>query len=85
MQIHEFKSFAKGRANGTTVLGLPQDGVLDFSFAKPPTELLDQFEMLITPMYEQIEMHEKRNDALCCTRDLLLPKLISGEVDVEKN
>ena len=83
MLTHDFKSFAKGRANGTTVLGLAQDGVLDFSFAKPPKRLLSQFEILIDSIYEVIEIYERKNINLRRTRDMLLPKLISGELDVE--
>lgn len=34
-------------------------------------------------MYEIVEVYEKKNDNLRRTRNLLLPKLISGEVSVE--
>ena len=38
---------------------------------------------MIKPMAEEINLLRKRNLNLHRTRDLLLPKLISGEVDIE--
>ncbi|MGB2840998.1 MAG: restriction endonuclease subunit S [Halobacteriota archaeon] len=42
------------------------------------------FSELIKPMAEEINLLMKRNLNLRRTRDLLLPKLISGEIDVER-
>ena len=80
----DFKSFAKGMANGTTVLGLPREGVLDFRLVEPPKPVLRAYEGFATPLYGLAELLEDKNDALHRTRDLLLPKLISGEVDVSE-
>ncbi|RJS85087.1 restriction endonuclease subunit S [Methanophagales archaeon] len=41
------------------------------------------FSEMIKPMAEEINLLRKRNLNLHRTRDLLLPKLISGEVDIE--
>jgi type I restriction enzyme S subunit len=48
----------------------------------PTKEIKEQFEQLITPLEEQILNLSKRNNNLRTTRDLLLPKLISGAIDV---
>jgi len=77
-----YKSFAKGRAIGTTVLGLAQDGVLDFEFIRPPKELVKEFEEVITPFYQLKDSLEAKNANLRQTRDLLLPRLVSGEIEV---
>jgi type I restriction enzyme S subunit len=43
---------------------------------------LDHFEALVMPMFQEVKRLRTRNANLRRTRDLLLPKLISGEIDV---
>jgi len=47
------------------------------------SELISQFESIVQPMFRNLEILTKKNENLRKTRDLLLPKLISGEIDVE--
>jgi hypothetical protein len=44
---------------------------------------LTKFSEQISPIFHSIHVLAKKNTNLRRTRDLLLPKLISGEVDVE--
>lgn len=48
----------------------------------PPQPELDAFNELICPMFDQIRQNQDQNKALVSLRDALLPKLMSGEVDV---
>ena len=48
----------------------------------PPQAELDVFNELIRPMFDQIRQNQDQNKALASLRDALLPKLMSGEVDV---
>jgi type I restriction enzyme S subunit len=48
----------------------------------PPTELLKDFECIISPVFKMLKLLIYTNKNLRQTRDLLLPKLISGELDV---
>lgn len=48
----------------------------------PPQPELDAFNKLIRPMFDQIRQNQDQNKALAAMRDALLPKLMSGEVDV---
>lgn len=48
----------------------------------PPQSELDVFNELICPMFEQIRQNQEQNNVLSAMRDALLPKLMSGEVDV---
>ena len=50
---------------------------------KPASELVDSFADLVAPMFDLVLSLQRRNAALRETRDLLLPRLISGEVSVE--
>ena len=48
----------------------------------PPQSELNAFNELIRPMFDQIRQNQDQNKALAAMRDALLPKLMSGEVDV---
>ena len=50
----------------------------------PPQSLLERFNQMIEPNFENINALSLKNANLCQTRDLLLPKLISGEIDVSE-
>jgi type I restriction enzyme S subunit len=49
----------------------------------PKEEVLRQFGYTCNPMLEEIALMFRKNAILRETRDVLLPKLISGEIDVE--
>ena len=49
----------------------------------PPSNLQAKAVLILSSYYEQIENLTLKNTNLRKTRDLLLPKLISGEIDVE--
>ena len=48
----------------------------------PPDELLGRFEELVQPMSVAVLVYSRQMQNLRQTRDLLLPKLISGQLDV---
>jgi type I restriction enzyme S subunit len=48
-----------------------------------PTPLLKTFDEICSPLLDQVAVMERTNTNLRTTRDLLLPKLISGEVSVD--
>lgn len=48
----------------------------------PPKNELDKFNELIRPMFDHIRQHQEQNNTLTAMRDALLPKLMSGEVDI---
>jgi len=48
------------------------------------TKLWDDFENLLTPMFKKIAVNETETQILEKTRDTLLPKLLSGELDVSE-
>ena len=50
----------------------------------PPQKLLEKFDQMIESNFENITALKMKNATLCQTRDLLLPKLISGEIDVSE-
>ena len=48
----------------------------------PDDETLHIFEEMVTPMYSQMQENEKQSVNLAKLRDTLLPRLMSGELDV---
>jgi type I restriction enzyme S subunit len=50
----------------------------------PPKNLRDEFGRLVGPLREQIEVLSAQIVTLAAARDLLLPKLIAGEIDLEQ-
>lgn len=49
----------------------------------PPEDVLEKFELTVTPYYSKIESNKKQIGTLENLRDTLLPKLMSGEVRVD--
>jgi type I restriction enzyme, S subunit len=72
-----------GFNSGAAVPTLNRNDIHGLSVTLPPWELLQSFDQKIVPMFQLTRSLERKNANLRRTRDLLLPKLISGEVDVE--
>jgi type I restriction enzyme S subunit len=77
----EFRAAAIASMTGTSGRQRAQvDRLEDFPFANVPMELLGEFGKFILPMFDKITANGVENRTLAATRDLLLPKLMSGEV-----
>lgn len=50
----------------------------------PPSELIGAFQKISSSLYELKDRLNKENRTLAISRDLLLPKLISGEIDLKE-
>lgn len=51
-------------------------------FVIPANGEISRFHSVAGPMFEQIRNNQIENDSLAEMRDALLPKLMSGEIDV---
>ena len=67
-------------SNGTTVNMLPPDAFEIPEIVVPPSELVQAFDEFIGPMFRRQEDLVGESDTLTQIRDLLLPKLMSGEI-----
>lgn len=61
---------------------LPRDRVKAIEILLPDKKTLDRFNTLIAPMTTAIVSNQEENTKLASIRDALLPKLMSGEIDV---
>lgn len=69
---------------GTTVIHIGKKDFDSFEFWLPEDCVLDKFDSLTNPMYQQIVFSLLENKKLVVLRDTLLPKLLSGEIDVSE-
>ena len=61
---------------------LSRESIANSNFLLPPKNVQEAFSMFVSPMRKYVIQMFTKNTNLRKTRDLLLPKLISGEVDV---
>ena len=78
-----YRGHVLGTATGSTVKHTAPDRIKDFSFILSESDILNQFEKIAASIIHQTVNLESKNINLRKTRDLLLPRLISGEIDVE--
>jgi type I restriction enzyme S subunit len=76
-----FADEVKNHANGANVLHLLPVRITDYSMPMPPSALQREFSEKVSPIFDLIDNLQLKNDALVKARDLLLPRLMSGEID----
>lgn len=74
----EFNSKAQGAAQQN----ISKEKVAETVFIKPPIPIISAFEQMAEPLWQMMRNLQTKNRNLRTTRDLLLPRLISGELDV---
>ena len=67
----------------TAVPGVNRNQAYSLPFFLPSACIMDQFVTLVMDFFEAMENLRLRNDNVRRTRGLLLPKLMSGEIDVD--
>ncbi len=83
LQDGRFKAHALGYVNGTTVLHLSKKALPEFELLLPPDlEELAPLANAVEAMYRKIADNIDESTHLANLRDTLLPKLMSGELDV---
>lgn len=80
--LHENVELFLTLAGGATFRELRKSTFRDLPIAVPPIELEGKFNEAVGPMCALIENLLRQNEVLAEARDLLLPRLISGELDV---
>jgi type I restriction enzyme, S subunit len=82
LRDERFREYSRARASGTTVLGLRTSDCEQYPVLLPPPQLQEQFSALADSILAQSEVLEDSVEDLHATRDFLLPRLMSGDVDV---
>ncbi len=68
--------------SGSTIVNLNKTQFSKIQVAIPSEQVLCNFDTLCKPLFEMILSNQKENIELANLRDALLPKLMSGELDV---
>lgn len=79
-----FADEVKQHANGANVLHLLPSRIEEYRFACPPRKMAVGFSAIVGPILDLCGVLERQSANLCATRDLLLPKLLSGELNVSE-
>lgn len=83
LESDDYKRFVKSNLGGAAQPQANAQVLASKPLAIPPSELQAEFSAIVEPLLDQKEILQIKNANLRQTRDLLLPKLISGEVSVE--
>ncbi|MEM9762077.1 MAG: restriction endonuclease subunit S [Pseudomonadota bacterium] len=68
--------------NDAAVPGLNRNQAYSLRFLVPPPDLLRRFAAIVAPQFRMSRSLDQQNANLRAQRDLLLPKLVSGDIDV---
>jgi type I restriction enzyme S subunit len=79
-RTESFQSHTFAHTSGTTVLHLAKDGVGSFQFASPPIDLVNAFSEVAESLAERRQTNIDQMRTLATLRDILLPRLISGQL-----
>lgn len=71
-------------AYGSVFNNLKTDTLKNYEISKPKNDQLDKFNKVAKPIMENINSNTKEILMLSKLQDALLPKLISGEIDISK-
>ncbi len=71
------------RANGSTFLEISKVNFRPIPVVAPPDPVMRAFDRRVQPLYRRIVTHERESHTLIALRDILLPKLVSGELRVK--
>jgi len=73
----------KGRASGTTFQEISKKNFREINFISSDEKVVAVYTRTAKTLYDEITLKAKENQSLINLRDTLLPKLLSGEIEVE--
>ena len=76
----EYRDYCRSHATGTTNLGLSRTDFLAYPVILPPSGIQSVFDSVVQNFTQAIDSNRQQSRTLAATRDTLLPKLLSGEV-----
>jgi type I restriction enzyme S subunit len=80
--LKEIKQKLISLGMGAAQPNLSQEVIKKLNFLMPSAPILDGYHEVVAPIFDQMATLFQQNRALTKARDLLLPKLMSGQLDV---
>lgn len=84
VESNDFKNFIQSVATGAAQPQANAELMSLFTILVPIDEIKVKFNSVVEPCFLETDFLKKQNDNLRQTRDLLLPRLVSGKLSVEK-
>ncbi len=84
LKSKKFEAFIAARTEGSVIPHLYQKDFMQFEFALPTEKEMMDFGCITKPMFDKVISNLQENDRLSKLRDSLLPRLMSGEIDVSE-
>jgi type I restriction enzyme S subunit len=81
--LTEYYAFITGASTGTTRKSASAGVIAEYQFVLPPQKLVEEFERRVGEIRSLLTTLLKKTVNLRRTRDLLLPRLLSGQVAVD--
>lgn len=69
-------------SNGSTFMEISKSTFKTLQLLIPPKQTLNDFQLLVMPLFKKIKSNQTQIRTLTALRDTLLPKLMSGEVKI---
>lgn len=70
------------RGQGSAQPNISASDIMSIPCVIPPKEAINKFNETVKPLFDLIISNQRENQQLSSLRDLLLPKLMSGELNV---
>lgn len=80
----KFFDIKNSLSTGTLMAGISNSTIKNAKYLIPPQNLLIDFNTKVKPMFEKIHNNSLQNETLAKMRDSLLPKLMSGEINLDE-
>jgi type I restriction enzyme, S subunit len=61
------------------------ESVLEIKLVVPPTEIVERFSSIVIPIFQKVALQIRESTTLATIRDALVPRLLNGELRVNKN
>ncbi len=83
LRFSSFSDEVRQHANGANVLHLSPDRITEYQCVLPPQYLVVRYSSFAAMAFDQIDNLQNKIENLRRTRDLLLPRLLAGQIDVD--
>jgi type I restriction enzyme S subunit len=82
--LYSLRDHFNGLAQGAAQQNISKEKVSGAMAVVPSRQVLDSFDNEVVPIFEQVRMLQQQIQNLRRTRDLLLPRLLSGQIALEE-
>jgi len=79
---NDMQDYATSLASGSVQKGIRMADLKRYQYRLPPLETMNSLTTLWRPLIQKIKANEQESDSLAMLRDSILPKLMSGVIEI---